>query len=287
MAETRTRPASAVWAWIAAASLTLAAATVYGPVLLGLVGQWADDSDASYGSLVALAALLAIRQRWARLRTLPAQPSRLGGAALALAATLYLVGALAADVFLLRVSLVASGAAAVLFVCGRAHLAALAAPLVLCLVAIPLPSVVITELTMPLQLMASRCAVALLDLGGVPVLREGNVLTLSHVTLEVAEACSGMRSLVTLTAVIAIFASLRGVTPLGAALLAAAALPVALAGNGARIAFTGVLASHIGEKAARGAIHDLTGWLAFVLMCGALLGVHAAASSCAALRRTA
>lgn len=259
---------------MAAAIGAIAAAVMYGPVVFGLFRQWYDDPDAAYGLVVVMAAAIVVRRRWVQLRSRPPRPCRWGPVALVGSAALYLAGVLAGDVFALRLSLIAMAAAAVSFVYGAAHLRLLQAPFALALLAVPLPAVVVTELTMPLQLMASRCAVVLLDLAEIPVLREGNVLTLSHVRLEVAQACSGMRSIVTLLALIGVVAALRGMSLRVAAALAAAALPVALAGNGLRIAFTGVLASHIGERAARGVVHDATGWAAFVLMGAALFGLQ-------------
>jgi exosortase len=254
------------------------AATLYAPVLMGLARQWLYDADAAYGWFVAAAAGVAVRQRWARLRQLPWHSTRTGAFALLVAITMYVVASLAADVFLVRFSLLVFVAAGVLFVCGPAHARVLAAPFALLLIAIPLPAVITAELTLTLQLMASRCAVTLLDLFDIPVLREGNVLTLRHVQLEVAQACSGMRSVITLFAVIGIYASLRPVPRRVVLLLVAAALPVALVANGVRIAFTGVLATRIGEAAVRGTIHEATGAAAFVLMCAALLGIHVATS---------
>ncbi len=269
------RPRPAVSPWVAAAAVA-AAATMYAPIVLGLVRQWWEDADAGYGAIVAIAAGLAVRQRWTRISATPVAGSAWGAAAVAAAAGLYMVGMLAADVFLLRVSLVGFAAASVLFVCGPAHVRLLAAPLALLLVAIPLPSIVVTELTMPLQLAASRTAAALIELAGVAVIRDGNILTIGGVSLEVAEACSGLRSLVTLAAMTAVYASIRGLTLRLTLLLAAATVPVALAGNGMRIAFTGLLASRIGEDAARGLIHDATGWGAFALMCLVLVAIHSA-----------
>jgi exosortase len=164
------------------------------------------------------------------------------------------------------------------FVLGTAHLRVLAAPLMLLVVAIPLPSALVTELTLPLQLAASRCAAGLLQLAGVAVVRDGNVLTLNYITLEVAEACSGMRSLVTLVALIAVYAVMCGATVRRTIFLLTAAVPVAIVGNGLRVAFTGLLAARLGDGAAKGFVHDATGWIAFVLMCAAIVLVHAAAA---------
>lgn len=285
-------PSSRAVPWLLAAAFA-AAASIYAPVAATLVRQWYEDPGAAYGGLVAGAAALALRQRLPRLRSLSRRtPSPPGGTwpsviALAGAAVAYTAGTLAADVFLLRASLVMFTGGSLWFVYGAAYLRVLGAPLVLLAAAIPLPSAVVTELTMPLQLAASRCAAELIALAGVEVARDGNVLTLDYITLEVAEACSGMRSLVTLVALVAVYWGLSGATVWRFALLAAATVPVALAGNGLRVAATALLASRIGERAVEGAIHEATGVAAFAVMCGMLAGVHALASRLAAGRERA
>jgi exosortase len=165
------------------------------------------------------------------------------------------------------------------FVGGTAHLRLLIAPLLLCVAAIPPPGALVTELTMPLQLAASQLAALVLGLlFGMDVVRDGNVLTLSYITLEVAEACSGMRSVTTLLALVAVYGATSGAAIARVLLLAVAVVPVALAGNGLRVAVTAILASRLGEDATRGIIHDVTGFAAFAAMCAALAAVHLAAT---------
>lgn len=266
--------------WLAASAVVAGAASLYASIVAGLVRQWYEDPNAAYGALVAVAAVVAFRQRWPRLRSLPIELSSWSPLALLAAAGLYLAGTLAADVFLLRVSLVVLCAAAWWFVCGTAYLRALAVPLVLVMCAVPMPAAVVTELTMPLQLAASQCASGLLGLMGIDVVRDGNVIVLPSITLEVAEACSGMRSLATLLALVAVHWGTSGSGPQRSLVLAAATVPVAIAGNGLRVAVTGLLASRMGEDAARGLTHDATGFIAFLVMCGALVALYAAASWC-------
>jgi exosortase len=261
-----------------AAAACAAAATLVLPVLSGLVRQWFEDPNAMYGSFVAVAAVVATGQRWSRLRAAPLAGSRWGGAALIFASALYVTAVLAADLFLLRASCLVFCAAAVWFVFGWSHIRLLAAPLMLAIAAIPPPGALVTELTMPMQLAASQLAALLLGGLGVDVVRDGNVLTLSHVTLEVAEACSGMRSIVTLLALVAVYGATGGGAPGRVLLLAAATVPVALAGNAVRVAATAVLASHFGDAATRGALHDATGFGAFAAMCAALVAIHAGVS---------
>lgn len=271
------KPSSRV-TWLVASAALAGAASIYAPIVAGLARQWYEDPNAAYGIFVAIAAGVAIRRRWAHVADLRAAGSPRGAAAIAGAALLYIVGTLAADVFLIRLSLIGFVAAALWFICGTAYVRALAVPLVLLLVAIPLPSAVVTEVTLPLQLAASKCAAALLGAIGIDVIRDGNVLTLNYITLEVAEACSGMRSLVTLLALVAVYWGVTGAPVRRALLLAAATVPVAIAGNGLRVAFTAVLASRLGEGAVGGIVHDATGFAAFILMCAALAAVHVVAA---------
>jgi exosortase len=251
---------------IAVAAAAAAAAIVYVPVLTRLATQWIADEDAAYGVIVAGAAAVLFWQRRSRVRVLPRCGSNAAVVILAGGCLIHVIGTLAADVFLVRVSLPVVAVATAWFVAGQRYVRALAAPFALCFVAIPLPSALVTEVTMPLQLMASQVAAALLAGVGVPVVRDGNVLTLSHITLAIAEACSGMRSLVTLSALVAVYAAMRELPVRRIVVLAAITVPVALVGNGVRVAFTAVLAQYFGAAATRGAVHDATGWLAFVLM---------------------
>ena len=136
---------------------------------------------------------------------------------------------------------------------------------------------IVTHATMPLQLIASQVAAAVLQACQVPVLREGNLLMLDRVTLEVAEACSGLRSLVSLVSVTAVCAAFFSMSPRRVILLMAAAVPVAIVGNGLRVAATGLLSTWIGKAAAEGFLHDLTGYAAFVAMCAIILFLQVAA----------
>jgi exosortase len=259
---------------VPAAAAGVAAAALYAPVLSGIVRQWYEDPNAAYGALVAIAAAAAAWQRWPRARAMPIRGSAWGSAALIAAAAMYAAATLAADLFLVRASFVAFAAATLWFVFGTAHLRRFAAPLALALAAIPLPSALITQATLPLQLAASHLAAATLATLGLDVVRDGNVLTLSYITLEVAEACSGMRSVVTLLALVGVYWGIGGPRFGRVLLLAAAVVPVALAGNSLRVVATALLAAPLGEGAARGFVHEATGFAAFAVMCTAMVGVH-------------
>jgi exosortase len=262
-----------------------AGAVLYATVLAGLMRQWWVELDSSYGLLLAAAAGLLVYRRAHQLRALTAQPRLAGGVVAALGLMIFVAGTITGDVFILRISMPVVVAGAVLMMGGLDHLRLLAAPLALLLLAIPLPSVVVTHLTMPLQLAASTIAAGVLHVCQVPVVRDGNLLALRNVTLEVVDACSGLRSLVSLTSVAAVGIAFFPMGATRAALLLAAAAPIAIVGNGLRVAATGLLATWLGDMAARGILHEATGYVAFAAMCAALLALQVAARPRAALAR--
>jgi exosortase len=244
-----------------------AGTALYASVIAALARQWVEDTTTSHGILLALAAAFVVRKRLPALRALEVEPSTAGLALVALGLVLYILGAFGAEVFVLRLSLplVALGSIAALW--GRRHARLLLSAFGLMLLAIPLPSVVVTTLTMPLQLVASQVAEGLLAASQIPVAREGNLLMLDRATLEVAEACSGLRSATSLLSVAAICAAVFHLSWPRGGMLMLISLPIAIVGNGFRVAATGILTHWIGESATRGLIHDMTGYLAFVAMC--------------------
>jgi exosortase len=263
---------------VAAPLMVLAAAIlVYAPVVSSLVRQWSSDENYSHGFLVAPCALLFVWQSRRALRSAPRCPHTAGLAVVVVSILLLTAGRFGAELFLTRVSLVGVVAGTVLFLYGPRHLKLIVFPLSLLLLVIPLPAIVINRVAFPLQLVASRAAEGLLSASGVPVLREGNVLVLPHAALEVAQACSGIRSLASLIALALIVGRLQlaGQGGLGArALLAALAIPIAVLANMLRVAGTGFAAVWIGPQAAEGFFHAFSGWLMFVV---ALLALFASA----------
>jgi exosortase len=260
--ERRVAPAANPLMWVG-----LAAAAFYATVAAGLVRQWYSDPATLHGVLLVAAAVFVVRTRWTSLRTLPLAPHNGGFLLLAFAMAVYAVGTLTGEIFLLRLSLPFTAAGMILALGGSQHLRILLAPIGLLLLAIPLPAVVATTLTLPLQLIASQVAAGLLQIVQIPVTRAGNLLALPNITLEVAEACSGLRSVQSLVSVAAVCAAIVPLSASRGLLMMGAAIPIAVVGNGFRVAATGVLTTWIGEAAVRGTFHELTGFVAFVAMC--------------------
>lgn len=259
---------------IAAALVLAAVAWMYGRILMGLGAEWLSSPDASYGAILAAVAAILI---WQRRRAIvgaidAAAPPALPLAALTGGSALFVVGRLGADVFLTRLSLIAVLAGALWLLTGSRAMRVMAAPLAFLALAIPLPAILVNAVTLPLQLLASRMAEWTLAVAGVPVFRDGNVLALPSATLEVAQACSGLRSLVSLVAMGVLLAWLTRGGGVRRAAIVGLAVPIAIAMNGLRIAVTGIACETFGPSAASGVWHEGMGWLTFVASF-ALLGI--------------
>jgi exosortase len=247
---------------------------VYWQVFRRLVDAWIVDGNYSHGFLIVpIAAYLAWERRH-KLAAAPIRPSWLGFVVFAGGVLVLLAGLMGSELFLSRISLLGTLAGMVLFLFGWAYLRILAFPLAFLLLMIPLPAIVFNQIAFPLQLLASRVGESVISTAGVPVLREGNVLILANTSLEVAEACSGIRSLVsliTLGIVYGYFIDPRGWVR---AVIVASTIPVAILANGARVAGTGILAHWMGPAAAQGFFHEFSGWVVFIVAFALMLGLQ-------------
>jgi exosortase len=230
-----------------------------------LIRDWTNDGNYSHGFLIVPLALYFVWERRQRLAAMPAKPSVWGLPVVLGSIGVLLIGLLGAELFLTRVSLIGVVAGSVLFVLGWGHLRALVFPIAFLLLMIPIPAIVFNQIALPLQLLASRVGEWTLQTASIPVLREGNVIILANTTLEVADACSGIRSLIsllTLGIVYGYFADTRTSIRLA---LALSTIPIAILTNAARVAGTGLAAHYYGATAAKGFFHDFSGWAMFVV----------------------
>jgi exosortase len=257
--------------------VAVSVAWLYSATLQRLVVEWFSSADESYGIVLAAVALVVAWRRRAAfaLARNPRAAAAPGAATLLLGLGLYLVGQLAADVFLTRISFVIVLTGAIWFVAGGRALRTVAPPLAFLLMAIPLPALVVNAVTLPLQLVASRIGETTLIAAGVSVFRDGNLLELPSTTLEIADACSGLRSIVSLTAIGALLAWTEPSWP-RRLVLVAAGLPIAIVMNGLRIAATGLACEFWSPRAAVDPWHTIGGWLTFVVSVAVLLQLQRA-----------
>lgn len=263
-------------AWLIASVFLVIAAfgLLYRDVVYWLVDDWEMSGDFSHGYLIAPLSLWMAWERRDALRALPMRPSWHGLAIMGASLVLLAAGTLGVETFLARVSLVGMVAGVIVFVLGWGHLRMLAFPVGVLLLMIPIPSIIFNRVTLHLQMVASALGERMLLLAQVPVLREGNVIQLPEMSLQVAEACSGIRSLMSLVTLAVLYGyyTERG-TWLRVALVAGA-VPIAILMNGLRIAGTGIAARVYGVAAAEGFSHSFSGWLIFVGSLGLLVLAH-------------
>lgn len=254
--------------------LALLVGLLYLDILGRLVLQWANDPNFSHGFFVPLFSGYIIWQRRHELAKLEMRPSWWGLAVMAAALCVLVVGVLGAELFLSRTSLLLLLAGLMIQLLGWNWLAALAFPWAFLFLMIPIPAILFNQIAFPLQLLAARLATAMLSLLGVPVLREGNVIQLASMSLEVVEACSGIRSLVSLLTLALIYGYLLEPSRLRRALLTLAAIPIAVMANAVRVMGTGLLGQYWDPDKAQGFFHEFSGWVIFVLSLGMLFVFH-------------
>jgi exosortase len=245
----------------------------YGPLLAGLARQWATDPAMSHGFFVLPVAALIVWQRRGELARLKPVPNWWGLAIAGLGALQMLGGTLAAQLFIARTAFLVSVAGAVLFLGGARALKILAFPLLLLLFLFPIPAIVYARVTLPLQILASAAAETVLNWIGIPVLRTGNILELPHQRLSVVEACSGIRSLLSLSFLSLVYACFFDRRVGMRWVLLAATVPIAIAANAARVALIGVLSEYRADLA-HGVFHLFEGWVLFVAALSLLITVH-------------
>jgi exosortase len=247
---------------------------VYYRVLAKLVVDWAEIPDFSQGFLVPIFAAYLVWAKRKALLNIKFAPSWSGVAVVALGLLVLLLGVYGAELFLSRVSLVILLAGLALSFGGAELLKELRFALLVLLLAIPIPGIVFNEITIPLQFLASKLASALLPLFGVPVLREGNIIELASMKLEVAEACSGIRSLMSLITLAIFYGYFLEKSTMRRTILALASIPIAIAANAVRILGTGLCVQYWDPDKAMGFFHEFSGWVIFLVSLGCLYIVH-------------
>jgi exosortase len=247
---------------------------LYWPTLSHLIGQWWHDPNFSHGFFVPLFSGFVIWQERSKLARVKLYPSWSGLLLLGIGLCILVVGQMGAEIFLSRFSLLIVLAGLVVLFLGWNFFRAVLFPWAFLLLMIPIPAIVFNQITFPLQLLASKVASTVLPWLGVPVLREGNVIVLPAMALEVADACSGIRSLMSLATLAVIYGYLVEQSIALRVVLALASLPIAVVTNSLRVVGTGLLVQYWDPDKAQGFFHEFQGWLMFVASLGMLYFVH-------------
>lgn len=267
------RKAQIAWG---SALIFLLVAAIYYQVLERLVTDWWQIPDFSHGFLLPPFAAYLVWERRITLLAIKPAPTWSGIAVMAFGLVVLLLGIYGAELFLARISLLILLAGLVLCFGGRPFIKELRFPLLVLILAIPLPSIILNQITFPLQIFASKVASDLLPLFAVPVLREGNVIVLPLMKLEVAEACSGIRSLMSLFTMAIFYGYFVERSAMRRVVLALASIPIAIAANAVRIVGTGLCVQYWSPEKAMGFFHEFSGWVIFLVSLACLYTLHRA-----------
>nr|MBF0221288.1 exosortase [Desulfobulbaceae bacterium] len=229
-----------------------------------------DDPNYSHGLLIPFIAMYIVREKQAQLQRAKQQTYWPGLVVVCLAVLLYAAGYVGAEFFTKRLSFLVLLYGMILFLEGKEVAKILRFPVAVLFFAVPLPYVLYNSVAFPLKLIASKIAAFLIALTGMPVFLEGNVIALSHTTMEVVDACSGIRSLMTLFTLAFLLGYFQHKQTWKRVIVLLLATPVAVFSNAVRVTATGILTKY-DPAWAEGSLHDTTGWLVFVLAFAMLL----------------
>lgn len=238
---------------------------LYWPILVHLVLEWSKNDNYTHGFLIPLVSGFMIFTIRSELKNITLRPVNSGLLLLLVGLVQLCIGKVGSDFFLQTTSILLVVIGVVLFLLGNIVARRLLLPIGYLVFMIPLPTILWNAIAFPMQLFSSFITEKVVQLIGIPVFREGNVLFLAQTTLEVVDACSGLRSLVTMFALSAFFAWFSNLCSWRKWALFFSAAPIAILANIARLTFTAVLARMFGGEVAQGFLHDISGIFIFVV----------------------
>jgi len=266
-------PVKAPFAYTPAIFFGLLILLCYAPAVRSLLGDWIHNDDMGHGFFVPAVAGYIIWQQREELKKIPLRTNWWGLLVVLFGAAQSIIATLGVERFLSASALIVTITGAVLLLGGTPLLKKVAFPIFLLCFMVPLPALIFNSLTFPLQIIASQLADAALKVLDIPVLREGNILELPNQKLSVVEACSGIRSLLSLTFLSLVYGYFFEKKMWIRVMLFVATVPIAIVANGSRVTITGIL-TQIKPEFAEGFFHESTGWVIFMIALGILLIFH-------------
>ena len=249
--------------YLAFISIVTIAVALYWPIIVPMVKVWASDDNYSHGFLVPIISLYLAYMRRNDLQAATVRPCNSGIALIAFGLILLILGWVATEYLTMRSSLVVVIAGLVLYLLGWEIFKILLAPLCYLFLMVPIPAVLYDAAAFPLKLFVTNVSVLSMKALGIVVWQEGNILMFPNITLEVADACSGLRSIMSLLALGAAYAFVLHTKIRDRVILIVSTLPIAVLTNTLRVVATGVLAQFFGSAAAEGFFHEFAGLFVF------------------------
>jgi exosortase len=258
--------------------LFLAFLALYYPFIQTLMRDWDANDNYNHGYFIPIVSAFMIWSLREELAAIEIKPSNWGIALVGLGLLQLFIAKVGSEYFLQRTSMIVVLFGISFYLFGGRLTRTVQLPLVYLIFMIPLPAIIWNRIAFPMQLFASSITEDVVRLIGLPILREGNVLHLAQTTLEVVDACSGLRSLVTMLALGTAFAFITHREAWKRWVLFLSVFPIAVAVNIIRLSATAILASRYGSEVAHGFLHDFSGWVVFVAGIAMLFGVEWALS---------
>lgn len=236
---------------------------LYHKAIVKLISDWSIDPNFSHGFLIPFVALYMVWYKKNELSQIPPSSSKIGIFIIVLGMLVHIAGNVGAELFLMRFSIIITLAGIIMYYYGIKMFWKLVVPVGYLIMMIPIPAILWNKIAFPLQLFSANISSQAINLLGIPVFREGNILHLANTSLEVVDACSGIRSLTSLLALTGAFAFLAPLGTIKKWILFFSAIPIAVAVNVLRLTITGAMAAWIGPETAQGFLHDMSGLIIF------------------------
>ncbi|SDT96679.1 exosortase/archaeosortase family protein [Desulfobacula phenolica] len=236
---------------------------LYHKAIEKLISDWSVDPNFSHGFLIPFVALYMVWYKQHEILKVSHESSTTGVFIIILGMLIHIAGNVGAELFLMRFSMIITLTGIIIYYFGFKMFRKVMIPLAYLILMIPIPALIWNKIAFPLQLFSANIASQTITLLGIPVFREGNILHLANTSLEVVDACSGIRSLTSLLALTGAFAFLAPFGSIKKWILFFSAVPIAVAVNVIRLSITGAMAAWIGPETAHGFLHDMSGLIMF------------------------
>lgn len=238
---------------------------LYYQIILSMGNDWYTDSDYSHGFLIPFISVYIIWTNREKITTIRTKPDNLGLLVLCTGLSLYILGVTGAEFFTMRFSMIPIILGIVYYLCGREMVKSILVPVGFLVFMIPIPEIVYNVIAFPLKLLAANIATNIIQIINIPVVRDGNVIHLKDLTLEVADACSGIRSLMSMIALGVAYSYIFQKGVLKRVILVLTIVPITIITNVARVTGTGILSHYVGPAAASGFFHEFAGIAVFLV----------------------
>jgi len=236
---------------------------LYHKAIAALIFDWSVDPNFSHGFLIPFVALYMVWYKKNELSLISHEPSKAGLFIIILGMLVHIAGNVGSELFLMRFSMIITLSGIIIYYFGFRMFRKILIPVAYLIIMIPIPAILWNKIAFPLQLFSANISSQTIQLLGIPVFREGNILHLASTSLEVVDACSGLRSLTSLLALTGAFAFLAPLSTFKKWILFFSAIPIAVTVNVIRLTITGAMAAWIGPETAHGFLHDMSGLIIF------------------------